>query len=222
MNTLTKFVLGKMGALRPAPSLGDAPREIALPPPLRSSVVPLVTALASRRSERRFASTPLPTAVLSELLWAADGLNREGHGRTAPSALDAHDVVVYAALREGAYRYDPPEHGLRLVAAADVRQLTGYQDFVDDAPLDLVYVHRENPLSAVGVLQRTPYAYASAGAIAQNVYLFCAAHGLGCVLRAWIDREAVAQALGLGHDEHVLLSQTVGYPLDAPGPIDDR
>ena len=91
-------------------------------------------------------------------------MNREGHGRTAPSALDAQDVILYVALREGAYRYDPPEHALHLAAAADVRRLTGYQDFVDQAPLDLVYVHRENPLSAVNVLQRTPYAYAAAGA----------------------------------------------------------
>ncbi len=221
MNTLTKFVLGKMGAPRPTPPLGDAPRQILLPPPSREGGMALAAALSTRRSERRFARTALPTQTLSDLLWAADGMNRGGAGRTAPSALDAQDVIVYAALARGAYRYDAREHVLQLVAGTDVRRVTGYQDFVDDAPLDLVYVHQERPLSPVSVLQRTPYAYASAGAMAQNVYLFCAANGLGCVLRAWIDRDAVAQALGLAHNEHVLLSQTVGYPLDGPVGADD-
>jgi nitroreductase len=215
MNTLTNFVLGRMGARRALPALGESAREIALPVPSRDGTVPLMSALDARRSERNFATTPLPRQLLSELLWAADGVNRGGAGRTAPSALDAQDVLVYVALPEGTYRFDAAEHVLRLVAGADVRRLTGYQDFVDQAPLDLVYVHDEHPMSPVSVLQRTPYAYTTAGAIAQNVYLFCAAHGLGCVLRAWIDREAVAQALGLGHNQHVLLSQTVGYPLDA-------
>lgn len=217
VNTLTKFVLGKMGARRAAPALGEAAREIALPTPSRDSAVPLMSALAARRSERRFARMPLPLQLLSDLLWAADGMNRDGAGRTAPSALDAQDVIIYVALPEGAYRFDAGEHMLRLVAGIDVRRLTGYQDFVDDAPLDLVFVHDEHPMSPVSMLQRTPYAYAAAGAIAQNVYLFCAAQGLGCVLRAWIDREAVAQALGLDHNQHVLLSQTVGYPLEPPG-----
>jgi nitroreductase len=90
--------------------------------------------------------------------------------------------------------------------------VTGYQDFVDEAPLDLVYVAHHARLSAVPVAQRSAYAHVCAGAIAQNVYLFAAAHGLGTVIRAWIDREAIASALGLGHDQEVLLSQTVGYP----------
>lgn len=221
MNTLTKFVLGKMGAERPAPVLGDAAREIALPAPSRTASASLMSALAGRRSERNFASTPLPMPLLSDLLWAADGINRAGGGRTAPSALDARDVAVYVALPQGAYRFDPVDHLLRLAAAVDIRRVTGYQDFVDHAPLDLVFVHDEHPLSAVESSQRTPFAFAAAGAIAQNVYLFCAAQGLGCVLRAWIDRDAIARALGLAHNQHVLLSQTVGFPLGEPGQRDD-
>jgi nitroreductase len=221
MNTLTKFVLGKMGAARPAPVLGDAAREIALPPPSREGSASLMSALAGRRSERSFATTPLPMQLLSDLLWAADGINRPGGGRTAPTALDARDVTVYVALPQGAYRFDPVDHLLRLASAADIRRVTGYQDFVDQAPLDLVFVHDEHPLSAVELPQRTPFAFAAAGAIAQNVYLFCATQRLGCVLRAWIDRDAVAQALGLSHNQHVLLTQTVGFPLADPGSIDD-
>jgi hypothetical protein len=101
---------------------------------------------------------------------------------------------------------------LRLVAGSDLRRITGYQDFVDDAPLDLVYVADYTRMAMVPAAAREAYAYTAAGAIAQNVYLFAAANGLGTVIRAWIDRDAIAEALGLGHDQQVLLSQTVGYP----------
>jgi nitroreductase len=126
--------------------------------------------------------------------------------------LNAQEVEVFVALPTGAYLYDPAAHALQQVAGTDVRRVTGYQDFVDEAPLDLVYVAHHARLSAVPVAQRSAYAHACAGAISQNVYLFAAAHGLGTVIRAWIDREAIATALGLGHDQEVLLSQTVGYP----------
>jgi nitroreductase len=92
-----------------------------------------------------------------------------------------------------------------------VRRVTGYQDFVDEAPLDLVYVADHARMKMVPAAQRTAFASVAAGAIAQNVYLFAASAGLATVLRAWINREAIAQALGLPHDQEVLLSQTVGF-----------
>ncbi len=212
MSTLTKMVLGAMGALRPEPVLGDAARRIALPPPERGLPGALMQALAGRRSVRAFRTDPLPPQMLSNLLWAADGVNRDGGGRTAPSALAANEIRVIAALPDGAYAYDPVAHALDLVAEADVRRVTGYQDFVDEAPLDLVYVADHDRMTLVPVSQREGFAWVAAGAIAQNVYLYCAAAGLGSVLRAWIDREAIARALGLPMNQHVLLSQTVGFP----------
>jgi nitroreductase len=92
-----------------------------------------------------------------------------------------------------------------------LRRITGYQDFVDEAPLDLVYVADYTRMHLVPVGQRESYAAVAAGAIAQNVYLFAASNGLATVIRAWIDRAAIADALGLTHDQQVLLSQTVGY-----------
>ncbi|RPH58649.1 MAG: SagB/ThcOx family dehydrogenase, partial [Burkholderiales bacterium] len=154
----------------------------------------------------------LPLPVLSNLLRAAWGTNRPGGGRTAPSALGAQEIDVYVALPQGAYRYDADAHALQLAAAADLRRVTGYQDFVDEAPLDLVYVADHRRMAMVPVAQRESYASVAAGAVAQNVYLFAAGNGLATVLRAWIDREAIAGALGLAHDQQVLLSQTVGYP----------
>jgi SagB-type dehydrogenase family enzyme len=212
MSTLTKLALGVMGQLRPRPGKGDARRSIKLPAPDKRGGLPLMQAIARRRSSREFARKPLPLPALSNLLWAAFGVNRRNGGRTAPSALDAQEVDVYVALPEGAYLYDAKSHSLRLVASSDLRRITGYQDFVDEAPLDLVYVADHGRMRMVPAGQRESYASAAAGAIAQNVYLYAASEGLATVIRAWIDREAIAAALGLTHDQQVLLSQTVGYP----------
>jgi hypothetical protein len=212
MSTLAKIALGMMGRLRAEPSRGDAAPALTLPAAERRGGLPLMDALAGRRSSRDFAPDALPLALLSSLLWAAYGVNRADGGRTAPSALNAQEVDIFVALPAGAYRYDAAAHELRLVAAADLRRVTGYQDFVDEAPLDLVYVADHARLKMVPVEQRAAYAYTAAGAIAQNVYLFAAANGLATVIRAWIDCAAIAEALGLTHDQQVLLSQTVGYP----------
>lgn len=169
-------------------------------------------ALARRHSAREFAPDALPLSLLSSLLWTAYGVKRPDGGRTAPSALNAQEIDVYVALPSGAYRYDAAAHALRLVAASDPRRVTGYQDFVDEAPRDLVAVADHARMGLVPVGQRERYAPAAAGAIAQNVYPFAAGSGLATVIRAWIDRAATADAMGLTHDQQVLLSQTVGYP----------
>ena len=212
MSTLGKLVLGAMGRLRPEPATGNSAPSIALPEPERHGGLPLMEALARRHSSREFKPDPLPPLVLSALLWAAYGINRAEGGRTAPSALNAQEIDIYLALPAGAYRYDAVAHALRLASASDVRRVTGYQDFVDEAPLDLVYVADHARMGAVPVAQRGSYASTAAGAIAQNVYLYCASAGLATVIRAWIDRDAIADALGLPHEQQVLLAQTVGYP----------
>lgn len=212
MNTLTKLALGMMGQLRPKPAVGDAATSISLPTPEKHGGLPLMEALARRRSSRDFARDALPLALLSGLLWSAYGLNRADGGRTAPSAVNAQEIDVFVALPSGAYRYDAAAHALHLVAASDLRRVTGYQDFVDEAPMDLVYVADHTRMGMVPVGKRESYASVAAGAIAQNVYLFAAGNGLATVIRAWIDRAAIADALGLTHDHQVLLSQTVGYP----------
>lgn len=100
-----------------------------------------------------------------------------------------------------------------MVSDTDVRRVTGYQDFVDEAPLDLVYVSNHARMALVPAAQRDAYAWLAAGAMAQNVYLYCAAAGLATVLRAWIDREALGRAMGLGTDEQVMVAQTIGWPM---------
>jgi nitroreductase len=95
-----------------------------------------------------------------------------------------------------------------------LRRITGYQDFVDEAPLDIIFVADYSRTKLVPVGLRESYAAVAAGAISQNLYLFAASNGLATVIRAWIDREAIANALGLSHDQQVLLSQTLGYRKD--------
>jgi nitroreductase len=217
MSTLTKLALGMMGRLRPEPPKGSAAAAIMLPPENSRGGMPLMEALSKRKSSREFAPDPLSPQLLSNLLWAAYGVNRPDGGRTAPSALDAKEIDLFVALPEGAYRYDAVAHELRLVSALDVRRVTGYQDFVDEAPLDLVFVADHARMHMVPAGQREAFAHTAVGAIAQNVYLFAAGNGLATVIRAWIDREAIANALGLTHDQQVLLSQTVGFPAAVKG-----
>ncbi|HET7203689.1 MAG TPA: SagB/ThcOx family dehydrogenase [Steroidobacteraceae bacterium] len=212
MSTLTKVALGVIGQLGPRPVKGDSKATIKLPAPDKRGGLPLMQALARRKSTREFERKPLPAPVLSGLLWAAFGENRRGGGRTAPSAINVQEIDVYVALPQGAYLYDASGHTLRLVARRDVRRITGYQDFVDDAPLDLVYVADHRRMKLVPAGSRESYSAIAAGTISQNVYLYAASEGLATVVRAFIDRAAIARALDLGHDEHVLLSQTVGYP----------
>ncbi len=212
MSTLTKLALGMMGQLRPKPAQGDTLPKIALPTPQKEGGMALMEALSKRQSAREFAHKELSLPLLSNLLWAAYGVNRPDKGRTAPSALNSQEIDIYVALPSGAYLYDAIANMLQLVAANDIRRVTGYQDFVSEAALDLVFVADHSRMKLVPVGKRESYASVTAGAITQNVYLFAASNGLATVIRAWIDREAIADALWLNHDQQVLLSQTVGYP----------
>lgn len=209
---LTKLAASFIGHLKADRAKGRSSTVVELPPPDRNGGGALMSVLARRRSEREFRTTPLPPQVLSDLLWAAFGINRpESGGRTAPSALNAQEIDVYAALAGGLYIYAPKSHTLQLIAEVDARRVTGYQDFVDEAPLDLIYVADRAHTLAVPADRRSIYAAASAGAIAQNVYLYCASAGLATVVRALFDAKALEKALDLGLHEEVLLTQTVGF-----------
>jgi nitroreductase len=186
---------------------------IELPAPQLDQASPLLQVLSKRHSSREFSSRALPLEVLSTLLWAAFGINRpETAGRTAPSAHNWQEIAVFAVLADGAYRYDAATNVLRLARAGDLRALTGVQDFVGGAPLDLVYVADFAKMGDATDEQRTFYASADAAVIAQNVYFFCACTGLATVVRGLVDRRKLAPALGLGSHERIVLAQTVGYP----------
>jgi nitroreductase len=182
-----------------------------LPKPATTGGMPLMDALARRQSIRSYSQKELPPQVLSNLLWAAWGVNRPGTGqRTAPSAHNRQPVDLYVITAEGAFLYDAKPHRLVPVAKGDLRKLAGRQDFVFTAPVNLIFVEDtarsgQDPQSAV-------WSGVTAGAIAQNVYLFCASEGLATVVRGWVDHEPLAKALSLKPTQRVILAQTVGYP----------
>lgn len=213
MSTLGKLAMGLMGQLHGQPASGEVLGEMTLPPAQTTGGLPLMQALQQRHSAREFRPDALTPQQLSDLLWAGAGLNRPAEdGRTAPSALHAQEVDLYVALPQGLYRYAPHGHVLQLMRAEDVRRVTGYQDFVDTAPLDLIFVADHGRMKLVPAAQRESYASIAAGAMAQNIYLYCASAGLATVVRAWFDRHALMQAMGLTPDQQILLTQTVGWP----------
>ncbi|HVM60327.1 MAG TPA: SagB/ThcOx family dehydrogenase [Verrucomicrobiae bacterium] len=197
----------------PLSGFGQEPKPIQLPPPQTDIGKPLMQALKLRQSSRRFDSKPLPLQELSNLLWAADGINRSESGkRTAPSAVNWQEVDVYVALPDALYLYEPKSHSLTPVVAKDLRQATGKQDFVKDAPLNLVYVVDQSRMGAASADDKQLYSAADVGFIAQNVYLYCASQNLAVVVRGSVDRLSLAQAMKLRPEQKIILAQTVGYP----------
>ena len=213
MNTLTKLALGVLGQIQARPVTGEALAVMSLPPAQTAGGLPLMDALQQRHSSREFRPDALTPQQLSDLLWAAGGINRPVQGgRTTPSAMNAQEVDLYVALPQGLYLYAPRQHALKLMLAEDVRRVTGYQDFVDNAPLDLVFVADHGRMKTIPASMRESYASVAAGAMAQNIYLYCASAGLAAVVRAWFDRQALTRAMGLTSDQQLLLTQTVGHP----------
>jgi SagB-type dehydrogenase family enzyme len=212
MNLLSKWLLARLGRLRPLPLNERAESRILLPVPVRTGGMPLMQALALRRSERELASRALSRQQLADLLWAADGINRpDVQEHTAPSAMNAQEIEIYVVLAEGVFLYDAAANALDLVAAEDARRVTGLQGFVDQAPLDLVYVANHERMLLIPESRRSVYSAICTGAVAQNVYLYCASVGLASVVRGLFDEALLAKALGLGPHQHILLTHTVGY-----------
>ena len=186
---------------------------IELPKPRMEGGMPLMKALAARKTSRSFSSEKLPEQVLSDLLWAAWGVNRPDSGkRTAPSARNWQEIDVYVALAEGVFLYDAKAHRLEPVLAEDLRAMTGTQGFVKDAPVNLVYVADLARMEGATESDRVFYSAADTGFIAQNVYLYCASEGLATVVRGSVTRPALKKALRLRQDQEIILAQSVGYP----------
>jgi SagB-type dehydrogenase family enzyme len=198
--------------LCPATGLPQKLEPVQLPAPQTEIGRPLMQVLKDRSSVRDFSPEKLPVQVVSNLLWAAFGVNRPDSGkRTAPSAMNWQEIDIYVATADGLYVYDANRNQLNPILSSDVRAQTGTQPFVKDAPLNLVYV--ANLAKTRGsATERDMYVAADTGFIAQNVYLFCASEKLATVVRGSIDRPALSKIMRLGPDQRIILAQTVGYP----------
>ena len=126
--------------------------------------------------------------------------------------MNKQELDVYVALPEGLYLYDAKAHALGLILAQDLREATGKQPFVKDAPVNLVFVANYTRMGEGPKEMQDFYAAMDTGYISQNVYLYCASAGLATVARGWVDKEALAKAMMLGTDQKIMLAQTVGYP----------
>ncbi len=190
----------------------EAPRQIQLPKPQIDGGKPLMQTLKERKSTRAFSDRKVDEQVLSNLLWAACGINRPDGKRTAPSAMNRQEVDVYVVLASGAFLYDPKDHSLKLVVPGDLRAQAGTQDFVKDAPVNLVYVADTAKMGGMPEDSKVLWYGVATGAITQNVYLYCASEGLVTVARAFVNRDVLGKSLSLRPEQKIALSQTVGYP----------
>ena len=193
--------------------VADQIKTIKLPQPCTEGGKSLMQALKDRKTSRSFSSDKLSPQLLSDLLWAAYGINRPDSGkRTAPSAMNWQEIDIYIALPEGLYLYDAKDHTLDQITTKDIRAITGKQPFVTDAPVNLIYVADYSKMGKASDSDKVLYSAADTGFISQNVYLFCASNGLATVVRGWVDREALAEEMRLRIDQKIILAQTIGYP----------
>ena len=196
-----------------SPASQPAAASAGLPKPNMAGGMPLMEALKNRQTARQFSDKPIRDQVLSNLLWAACGINRPDGKRTAPTAMNWQEIDVYVARADGLWLFDAKTNDLTRVGDKDLRELTGKQDFVKNVPVNLIYVADYTRMGT-----KTPDAdkailsAADTGFVSQNVYLFCASEGLATVVRGMVDKPALAKAMGLRDDQKIVLTQSIGYP----------
>ena len=215
-------------SLRASPALSQGLQPVKLLRPGFYRGTSVLKALQNRKTVREIAEKKLSLQVLSNLLWAANGINRKKGpfgipGRTAASASNSQEIDVCVVLQEGVYLYDALHHSLIPVIAGDLRRLAighGQAELAARAPVHLIYVADVNKLANTSGYQepglRDPevqksYYYVDTGLIAGNVYLFAASQGLA----SWFhncNRPGLAAKLKLRADQRLLFGQTVGYP----------
>lgn len=188
-------------------------KPVALPAPQMDKGRPLMQVLNDRQSRRDISpDKKLELQKLSNLLWAACGINRPASGkRTAPTASNRQEIDVYVATADGVFLYGAQGHRLEPVLPEDIRQATGKQAFVQTAPQVLIYVVDEARMGARSESDKAFYAATDTGYVSQNVYLYCASEGLATVVIGMVDRPALAAKMKLRPEQKVVLTQPVGY-----------
>ncbi|MDP4292615.1 MAG: SagB/ThcOx family dehydrogenase [Bacteroidota bacterium] len=199
-------------------------QTIILPQPEKEGGKSVLASLQDRKTIRSISSKELPMQVISNLLWAAFGVNRDSgpmgnKGRTAPSASNSQEIDLYVALPAGVYLYDAISHSLVPVVEGDFRARANRRGS-STAPLNIFYIADlsrydqgpSQPDRSIGDPEvQKSYYYADTGFIAQNIYLFAASFGLA----AWFhncDKVNPVNEFKLKPTQKVLFAQTVGYP----------
>jgi len=198
---------------KPIAPIGE---PIKLNPPELDKGVSLMQALKKRKSGRSYSEKKLTQQQLSDMLWAADGVNRPDKKRTSPAAMGIYNTDIYVVLAEGIYLYEPVKQELKPVVKGDYRKATGMQGFVGKAAVELVYVYNpkdsKNPRARrISPDKRMVWIDVEVGCMVQNVYLYCASEGLASVVRGMIDQKKFGEIIKV-KPEQVIIAQTVGVP----------
>ena len=207
---MKKFCFTAAAALFSLVSMASGLQEIVLPKPDLKGGKPLMQCFPERRSLRRFDTAKLPDQIVSDILFAADGVTREDGRKTVPTARNKQNQRVYVFTADGVYLYNCRKHTLVPVCAGDHRKICGTQPFHAKAPLVLVFV---SDMSAVGNTAELQALYAGnhSGSASQNVYLYAASRGMATVVCGMLDRKQIKEFLKLGKNDMVIFSQPVGY-----------
>ncbi len=174
---------------------------------------PLMEVLKNRKSSREFSNKKLSIQELSNLLWAAGGINRKDLGlKTVPSSRNKQEVDIYVILESGAYLYNAKASELTLISSGDFRKDAGVQDFVAEAPVNMIYVSDYDKIGTADENEKNLTAGIDVGHSSQNVYLYCASEGLNVVVRGYVDKEKLTKILKLKPNQKIIVGQTVGKP----------
>ena len=185
---------------------------IPLPSAQKSGGMPLMEAFQLRKSQRSFSSKELTSQQLSNLLWAAYGINRPDGFRTVPAAKNWYEYDIYLLKSDGWFLYEVTKHSLLKMGNEDLRIYGGTQDFVKAAPVILVYVADFGRMNDTTDELRKFFSAVDVGYISQNVYLWCASEDLATIILGQVDKVKVREVLKLKPDQQVILSQPVAYP----------
>jgi len=196
------------------PANAQVIETIQLPAVQKTGGMSLMEAMQNRQSQRSYSNKDLTDQQLSNLLWAAYGINRPNGYRTVPSARTYHEFDIYIIKPEGWYLYNAEDHTMLKMGNEDLREDAGKQDYVKDAPVNLVFVADFERMTNADDAFRKFYSATDVGYISQNVYLYCASEGLATIVRGLIDKTKAKEVLKLRPDQHVILAQSVGYPGD--------
>lgn len=185
---------------------------VKLPEVQKTGGMSLMEALQNRQSQRSYSSKDLTLQQMSNLLWATYGINRPNGYRTVPSARTFNEFDIYIIKPEGWFVYDPVQHAMLKMGNEDLREFAGTQDFVKNAPVNLIFVADFDRMTGADDEFRKFYSATDVGYISQNVYLWCASEKLATIVRGQIDKPKAKEVLKLRPNQQVILAQTVGYP----------
>jgi SagB-type dehydrogenase family enzyme len=188
-------------------------KPIKLNAPNKERGSSIMKALSERHSEREFSTEKLSLQDLSDLLWAANGINRPDGRRTAATARNNQDIDLYAIMEEGAYIYDAKAHELKPVTKGDHRPLIAdRQASIKDAPVSLLIVSDLSRFTGVDLERQKQWGALDAGIVSQNIMLFASGCGFVTVPRAFMQKEELKKVLKLSETQEPMLNNPVGYP----------